>query len=80
MSASGVSPKQVKSNRHKREEKKRAKVGNTNGQRRIANATSGGARKLPGPKVSDYNGHYMSPEPILQGLELVQASVTKCWP
>ena len=29
-------------------EEERAKVGNNNGQQRIANATSGGARKPPG--------------------------------
>ena len=46
-SASGVSPKWVKSNRRKRKQKKRErkKVGNNNGQLRIAKSTSGGARK-----------------------------------
>ena len=49
ISASEVSPKWVKSNRHKRK-KERAKVGNNNDQLCIANTTSGGARKLAGPK------------------------------
>ena len=31
-------------------ERRRAKVGNNNGQLRIANATSGGKRKAAGPK------------------------------
>ena len=48
-SASGVSPKWVKSKRRKRREKERKKerlkVGNNNGQLCIANANSGGARK-----------------------------------
>ena len=35
----------------KKRERKRAKVGNNNGQLRIANVTSGGTRKPPGPKV-----------------------------
>ena len=39
----------MKGNRRKRE-KERAKVGNNNGQLPIANATSGGACKPPGPK------------------------------
>ena len=39
----GSFPKWVK--RRKREREKRRKVGNNNGQLRIANATSGGARK-----------------------------------
>ena len=49
--------------------KERPKVGNNNVQQRIANATSGGARKPPGPKererakVNHYNGPYLSPEP-----------------
>ena len=36
----------------KKEERKRLKVGNNNGELRLANATSGGARKPPGPKQS----------------------------
>ena len=51
-SASGVSPKWVKSKRRKRrrrERKQGTKVGNNNGQLRIANATLGGAHKLPRP-------------------------------
>ena len=32
-------------------EERRPKVGNNNGQQRIANATSGGARKPPGPII-----------------------------
>ena len=42
----------------KRERKiERAKIGNKNGQLRIVNATSGGARKPSGPKrVSENNG------------------------
>ena len=54
-SASGVSPKGVKSKRRRRKKKKeerRAKVGYNNGQLRIANATSGGARKTPGPRFN----------------------------
>ena len=56
-SASGVSPKWVKSKRRKRRERERErkkegrKVGINNGQLHIANATSGGAHKLPGPKL-----------------------------
>ena len=34
------------------ERKRRAKVGNNNGQLRIENSTSGGTRKPPGPKLS----------------------------
>ena len=51
-SVSGVSPKWVKSKRRrtkKKKERERPKVGNNNNQLRIANATSGGALKLPGP-------------------------------
>ena len=33
-------------------ERERMKVGNNNGQLRIANSTSGGPRKLPGSKLS----------------------------
>ena len=46
----GVSPKWVKSKRRRRRKKEeRLKVGNNNGQLRIPNATSGGARKPPEP-------------------------------
>ena len=46
----GSFPKWVKSKRHKRKrKKKRVKIGMNNGQLRFANATSGGALKLPGP-------------------------------
>ena len=57
-SHTGVSPKWVKSKRwrekkgengEKRKKERRGKVGNNNGQLRIANATSVGAFKLPGP-------------------------------
>ena len=53
-SATGVSPKWVKSKtwrekKKKKKERERAKVGNNNGQLRIANATSGGTDKPPGP-------------------------------
>ena len=46
----GVSPKWVKSKRRKRK-RERAKVGNINGQLRIANTTLVGARKPPGPII-----------------------------
>ena len=59
----GSSPKWVKSRRRKRNTlwtrgdrtlaAKRQKVGNNNGQLCIANATSGGARKSPGPKEEE---------------------------
>ena len=52
ISASGVSSKWVKSNRHKRK-KERKKVGNNKGQLRIENATSGGARKAVWAKKSN---------------------------
>ena len=45
---SGSKAKDGEKNRKKKKE--RPKVGNNNGQLSIANATSGGARKPPGPK------------------------------
>ena len=46
----GQKQKTEKREREREREKERAKVGNNNGQLRISNATSGGARKPPGPK------------------------------
>ena len=48
ISALEVSPKWVRSNIRKRQ-RERPKVGSNNGQLCVANATSGGARKPPGP-------------------------------
>ena len=39
--------------KQKTEKKKKLKVGNNNGQLRIAKATSGGARKPPGPIIHE---------------------------
>ena len=52
-SPSGVSRKWFKSKRRRRKERKkeRAKVGNNNGQLRIANVTSGGASKATWAKT-----------------------------
>ena len=75
ISASGVSPKWVKSRRRKRNTlwtrgdrtlaAKRQKVGNNNGQLCIANATLGGACKSPGPNEEEEeereSSQYLSP-------------------
>ena len=54
-----------------KEEEERLKVGNNNGQLCLANATSGGARKPPGPNISgshvDHRGG-LSGAPSLVGL------------
>ena len=47
---SGSKAKDVK---EERREKKKTEIGNNNGQLPIANTTSGGARKPPGPKEQE---------------------------
>ena len=45
--------------RKKERERERPKVGNNNGQLRIATPPRVAHAKPPGPKVSDYKGQYM---------------------
>ena len=54
-SASGDSPKWVKSKRRRKKRENRLNDGNNNGQPRIANATSGGARKAAWNKIDTAN-------------------------